>query len=149
VVICYSLAAAIGFAASTRGETVTANKAVVDDRKAWEARIERTAQQLDQLGVPRPTSVVQAEIDGLLQTPGTDDCAAINGPITENICPKVNALRKELAASQRAAELEASLVADRNRLKTVAVAASVADPQSATLGRLTALGEALPHQTKR
>jgi hypothetical protein len=44
VVICYSLAAAIGFAASTRGETVTANKAVVDDRKAWEARIERTAQ---------------------------------------------------------------------------------------------------------
>ena len=45
-VISYSLAAAVGFAASTRGETVTANKLVVDNRKAWEAKIERTAQQL-------------------------------------------------------------------------------------------------------
>jgi hypothetical protein len=140
-VICYSLAAAIGFAASTRGATVTANKATVDNRKAWEARIERTAQQLDQLGVPRPAGVIQAEIEGLLRTPGADDCATINGPVTKEICPKVDALRKELAASQRAAELEAGLVADRKRLQTVPVAASVADPQSATLSRLTALSE--------
>src|SRR5688572_5425765 len=52
-VMSYSLAAAIGFAASTRSESGTANQLVVDDRKAWEARIERTAQQLNQLGVPR------------------------------------------------------------------------------------------------
>ena len=141
-VISYSLAAAVGFAASTRGETVTANKLVVDNRKAWEARIERTAQQLDQLDVPRPTGVIQAEIDALLRKPGADGCKIINGPVTNEVCPKVDMLRKELAASQRAAELEAALVADRRILQSVPVAALVADPQSATLSRLTALGEA-------
>jgi hypothetical protein len=56
-VICYSLAAAIGFAASTRGEATTMSRLAIDNRKAWEARIERTARQLDQLGVPRPAGV--------------------------------------------------------------------------------------------
>jgi hypothetical protein len=141
-VISYSLAAAIGFAASTRGETVTANKLVVDDRKAWEARIERTAQQLNQLGVPRPAGLIQAEIEALLRKPGADGCKIINGPVTNEVCPKVDTLRNEFASSQRAAELETDLVADRNRLQAAPVAASVADPQSATLSRLTALGEA-------
>jgi hypothetical protein len=139
--ISFSLVAAIGFAASTRGETITANKAVIDSRKAWEAKIERTAQQLDQLGVPPPASVIQAEIDSLLRTPGAGDCTAINGPVTKELCPRVDELRKELAASQRAAQLEADLVADREKLQTVPVAASMRDPQSATLSRLTTLDE--------
>jgi hypothetical protein len=141
-VICYSLAAAIGFAASTRGEAITTNKLAIDNRSGWEARIERTARQLDQLGVPRPAGVIQAEIDALLRTPGADGCTVINGPVTKEVCPKVDTLRRELAASQRAAELDASLVADRQSLETVPVAASVADPQSATLSRLTSVTEA-------
>jgi hypothetical protein len=140
--IGYSLAAAIGFAASTRSESVTANQLIVGDRKAWEAKIERTAQQLDRLGVPRSGGVIQAEIDARLRNPGADDCKIINGPITNEVCPKVDALRQELAVSRRAAELETELVVDRNRLRAAPVAASVADPQSATLSRLTALGEA-------
>jgi hypothetical protein len=141
-VICYSLAAAIGFAASSRGEATTTNRLAINDRKVWEARIERTARQLDQLGVPRPAGVIQAEIDAVLRTPGADGCTVINGPVTNAVCPKVDKLRRELAASQRAAELDANLVADRKRLGAVPVAASVADPQSATLSRLTALAEA-------
>lgn len=140
-VISYSLAAAVGFAASSRGETVTANKLVVDNRKAWEARIERTAQQLDQLSVPRPAGVIQSEIDALLRKPGADGCKIINGPVTNEVCPKVDTLRTELAAAQRATELEAVLVVDREKLQAVPVAASVADPQSATLSRITAFGE--------
>ncbi len=140
-VICYSLAAAIGFAASTRGEATTTNKLAIDNRKAWEARIERTARQLDQLGAPRPAGVIEAEIDTLLRTPGADGCRVINGPVSNEVCPKVDMLRKELAGSQSAAELDASLVADRRTLEAVPVAASIADPQSATLSRLTALGE--------
>lgn len=141
-IISFSLAAAIGFAASTRGETMMANKTVIDSRKAWEARIERTAQQLDQLGVPRPAAVIQADIDALLRMPGTDDCAKINGPVTKDVCPKVDELRKELAGSIRAALLEADLVADRQTLEGVPVAASMSDPQSATLSRLTLWTEA-------
>jgi hypothetical protein len=78
----------------------------------------------------------------LLRKPGADGCKIINGPVTNEVCPKVDALRKELAASQQAAELEATLVADRKELQAAPVAASVADPQSATLSRLTALDEA-------
>lgn len=120
----------------------SANKLVVDNRKAWEAKIERTAQQLNQLGVPRSAGVIQAEIDALRRKPGADDCKIINGPVTNEVCPKVDALRQELAVSQRAAEPETDLVVDRKRLQAVPVAASVVDPQSATLSRLTALGEA-------
>jgi hypothetical protein len=141
-VICYSLAAAIGFAASTRGEATTTNKLAIDNRNAWHARMERTARQLDQLGVPRPAGLIQAEIDALLRTPAANGCTVINGPVTNEVCPKVDRLRKELATSQRAAELDASLVADRQRLEAVPVAASVADPQTATLSRMTALAEA-------
>ena len=140
--VCYSLAAAVGFAASTRGERIMANKVVVDSRKAWEARIERTTQQLDQLGITRRAAVILTEIDALLRAPGADGCTVINGPVTSLVCPKVDALRKELAASQQATELETALVADRGKLQAVPVAILMADPQSATLSRLTALGEA-------
>ena len=140
--VCYSLAAVVGFAASTRGETITANKVVVDSRKAWEASIERTTQQLEQLGIPRRAAVIQAEIDALLRAPGADGCTVINDPVTGLVCPKVDALRKELAASQQATELQTTLVADRGKLQAVSVTASIADPQSAMLSRLTALSEA-------
>ena len=66
-----------------------AHQLVVGDRKAWEARIERTAQQLNQLGVPRSAGVIQAEIDALLRTPGADDCTVIDGPVTSKVCPLV------------------------------------------------------------
>jgi hypothetical protein len=81
-VICYSLAAAIGFAASTRGEATTTSKLAIDNRKAREARIERTARQFDQLGVPRPAGVIRAEIDTLLRTPGADGCIRWGRPRT-------------------------------------------------------------------
>jgi hypothetical protein len=44
--VAFSLAAAVGFAASTRGETVAANMTVIDNRKSWEAKIERVEQEL-------------------------------------------------------------------------------------------------------
>jgi hypothetical protein len=141
-VICYSLTAAIGFAVSSRSGVTTTTNLAIDTRNAWKARIERTARQLDQFGMPRPAGVIQAELGALLRAPGADGCVVINGPVTKEVCPKVDKLRSELAASKRAVELDASLVADRKRLEAVPVAASVADPQSATLSRLTALGEA-------
>jgi ATP-dependent DNA helicase RecQ len=58
-----------------------------DSREAWNARIERTEQQLGRLGIPRAEGIIQAEIDALLRTPGADGCTLINGPVTEKICP--------------------------------------------------------------
>jgi hypothetical protein len=139
--VAFSICAAIGFAASTRGYTVATSENLIEARKAWEAKITRVEGRLDLLGVHRPSDIIQAEMDGLLRTPGTDGCKVINGPITQDICPKVDRLRQELATSQEAVRLEADLVADRGALSDVPVMASVADPQSATLSRLTGIGE--------
>jgi hypothetical protein len=141
-VVGFSLAAAVGFAASTRGETVTVNQTAIDSREAWMAKIERAERQLDQLGVPRPAAVIQAEIDALLRAPGADDCDVINGPVTRKVCPQVDILRKERAVADRVAELETELVAARKQLQAVPVAALMSDPQSATLSRLMLLSEA-------
>ena len=142
LLVCFSIAAAIGFAAETRGMKVSTNQSTIDSREAWKARIERVEQQLDQLGIPRAVAVIQTEVDALLRMRGMDGCKVINGPVTEEHCPKVDALRKELAVSRRVAELEAELAAARNKLQSAPVAALMADPQSAALSRIIPLSEA-------
>jgi hypothetical protein len=139
--VAFSICAAIGFAASTRSHTVAVGESLIESRKAWEAKITRIEGRLDLLSVHRPANVIQAEIDSLLLIAGADDCKAINGPITQEVCPKVGWLRQELAASQEATRLDADLVADRRALSEMPVAAFVADPQSAALNRLTGFGE--------
>lgn len=63
-------------------------------------------------------------------TPGAEGCTVINGPVTEKICPQVDALRKELAIARRVADLEEELAAAQEKLHSVPVAATVSDPQS-------------------
>jgi hypothetical protein len=139
--VAFSLSAAIGFAASTRGHTVASNEKLIESRKAWEAKIVRIEKRLDRLGTPRPADVIEAEIDGLLRTPGAESCDAINGPVTREVCPEVDRLRREVAASKEAARLEVDLVADRKAFSEMADAIPVADPQSATLKYLTGVDE--------
>jgi hypothetical protein len=118
------------------------HRTAIDSRKAWVAKIERVEQELGQLGVPRPSAVIESEIDALLRTPGADDCKVINGPVTRDVCPKVDMLRRERAVADRVADLEAELVAARKQLQRIPVAATVADPQSATLALIVPLPEA-------
>lgn len=139
--VAFSLSAAIGFAASTRGHTVASNENQIESRKAWEAKIIRIEKSLDLLGTPRPANVIEAEIDGLLRTPGAEGCKAINGPVTRKICPEVDRLRRELAISKETARLEADLEADRQAFSAVPETVSVADPQSAALKQLTGVEE--------
>lgn len=141
--VAFSLSAVIGFAASTRSHTVASNENLIESRKAWEAKIIRIEERLDRLGTPRPAHVIETDIDGLLRKPGAEGCKAINGPVTREICPEVDRLRRELAASKEAARLEADLVADRQAFSAMPETASVADPQTAALSRMMAIGPAL------
>jgi hypothetical protein len=61
--------------------------------------------------------------------------------VTGEICPKVDQLRRELAASQETSRLEADLVADRRVLSEIPKVPSVADPQSSTLSAITGIDE--------
>ncbi len=139
--VAFSICAAIGFAASTRSHMLTTGEQQIEKRRAWEAKIVRTEEQIDLLGVHRPASVIQADIDILLRTAGADDCTVVNGPVTREVCPKIDRLKRELAASREAGRLEEDLVADRETLSTIPVPTMTADPQSAALGELTGFGE--------
>ncbi len=89
----------------------------------------------------------------MLLTPGADGCAAINGRVTREVCPRVAALKIEKARADRRAELEAVLAAP---LPTTAATSNVhqqspdksvrdADPGASALATyLAALGFALP-----
>ena len=139
--VAFSICAAIGFAASTRDHILSISQQEIDTRQGWKAKIVRLEGSLDRLGPHRPITVVQADIDSLLRTPGLDDCRVINGPVTREVCPKVDQLQRELTASKEAARLEADLVSGREGLSDLPSLGVTADPQSAALNQLTGFGE--------
>lgn len=139
--VAYSVSAALGFAVASRSQTYAYQDSLIESRKAWEAKIIRIESQLERLGTPRPSDVVNAEIDNLLKTPGTEGCKLINGPVTKEICPKVGRLERELAASKEVARLEVDLVANREALSKMPDMVLVADPQSAALHRIPGIDE--------
>jgi hypothetical protein len=137
----FSICAAIGFAASTRDHILSIGQQEINTRQGWKAKIVRLEGSLDRLGPHRPIAVVQADIDSLLRTPGLDECRVINGPVTREVCPKVDQLQRELIASKEAARLEADLVSGREGLSDLPSLGVTADPQSTALHQLTGFGE--------
>lgn len=113
VAIGYSLTGELSLMATSRGDTIATREASIKAASDVEAealrardRYDRAKAELDTLPVARPATELQAEIDGLLLTPGADGCAAINGKVTRDVCPKVATLRAEKARAERRAELE-------------------------------------------
>jgi len=114
--VSYSLTAELSLMATTRGDSVASRQAQIEsekaaktDRKRALVRQEDASRELAMLSGTRPAAELQAAIDGLLLTPGAEGCAAINGPVSRKVCPKVTELRKELARAERRVELEAVL----------------------------------------
>ena len=95
--------------ATARGDRVAERVSQSDVATKASERYQRAQTELSSLPPARPTTELQAKIDGLLQTPGADGCNAINGKVTKAICPEVTELRAELARSQRRAELESTM----------------------------------------
>lgn len=113
VAIAYSLTAELSLMATTHGDVVATREASIKAVSGFDAEIkrardsyERAKSELDTLPASKPSSEFQAEIDGLLLTPGADGCVAINGKVTRDVCPKVARLRTDKARADRRAELE-------------------------------------------
>ncbi|MEI9901810.1 MAG: hypothetical protein WDN31_18800 [Hyphomicrobium sp.] len=114
VAITYSLSAELSLMAGTRGDVVAHREAALKASTNTDAEVKRArdryemaTKELATLPAARPTAELQAQIDGLLMTPGADGCTAINGKITQAICPQVAALKTEKARADRRAELGA------------------------------------------
>jgi hypothetical protein len=135
--VAFSALAAIGFAAGTRGEIIASREAVHDQRADLRTRIQKNEEARRRIGGVRSPAVIQSEIDALLHKPGADVCPRIDGPVTKQICPKVDALKQELAVSQEAARLDAEISPWRAELVTLPVTGADTDAQSATIARVT------------
>jgi hypothetical protein len=143
--VAWSMASAVGFVLSSRGDAIAERAAEAATRHGWEAKVERAENQLATLGKHRPPDVIKAELASaavpLHIWRRSRQCLDLTLEESRLACAPVLGLRKELAAAEAAERLEAQLVAGRTQLATASVAGSVADPQASALARLTGADE--------
>ena len=60
--VSWSMASAVGFVLSSRGEAIADRAAEAATRHGWEAKVERAESQLATLGRHRPADVIKAEL---------------------------------------------------------------------------------------
>jgi hypothetical protein len=143
--VAWSMASAVGFVLSSRGDAIAERAAISATRHGWEAKVERAESQLATLGKHRPPDVIKAELASaavpLHIWRRSRQCLDLTLEESRLACAPVLGLRKELAAAEAAERLEAQLVAGRTQLATASVAGPVADPQASALARLTGADE--------
>jgi hypothetical protein len=132
VCIIYSFTAELSLAATTRGDLSASREAAVDAIRDARADRARAETELASLQPTRPAAELQAEIDGLLLTPGAKGCTKIDGRVQEAVCPKVATFKAEEARAERRAQLEAA-IASSTRPVAELPAIQDADPLSSAL----------------
>lgn len=105
----WSVISATGFVAINQGNVSDTRGKTAAEWSQLEKQIVRLEQRRDEVKAHRPQKAVQAEIDGILRIPGVDGCAAINGPVTREHCPRLTSLRQELAHAESALWLDSEL----------------------------------------
>jgi hypothetical protein len=134
----WSVASAVGFMSLHYATMTDQRGKSAEDYKLIAGQVARFEEQLSKVGSARPEAVVQAEIAGLLRTPGVNGCSTINGPVTQLICPKVDKLRAELGSSQSFAWLTGRIEEMRREMKTSDRVTSI-DPRAETLAALAGI----------
>lgn len=138
VAVAYSLTAELSLMATARGDRVAERVAVSDQNLKANERYDRARLELLSMTPTRPADEVNAQIEGLLRTPGVNGCSAIDGKITRVICPRVDVLKAEAARSERRAALEAAVQEAGKELGKAPVAKE-SDPGAAALAAYLAL----------
>lgn len=101
----YSVVAAVGSATGQRMSAALSEDSAASHRTDSQKAISEATAHLSQLPEKRPSSAIDAEIQGILIDPKLEGCKEINGPRTREKCPHVAELRKDLAEAQ-ATEIE-------------------------------------------
>jgi hypothetical protein len=142
----WSANAALGFVASTRGETVAQRIADAKARTGWEATVERAEQQMAHLARHRPAAVVRADFNAVVVVGSiwqrSKQCTDITLAESRDACAEVLRLRQELATAEETERLESRVAASRAQLATVSVASADADPQTTVLASLIGVDQA-------
>jgi hypothetical protein len=143
--VTWSANAALGFVATTRGESVAQRIADGKARAGWEATVERAEQEMARLAHHRPVAVVKAELNAAVVVGSvwqrSKRCTDITLDESRAACAEVSRLRQELVTAEAAEGLESKVVAGRAQLATVSVAGTDADPQATALASLTGVDQ--------
>ena len=108
--LAYKITAANRFAAENLGKRETAVATASATYEIAKDRVEGLRRTIADTLDARPAAILQSEIDGLLRDPKTDGCSGkINGDVTAKVCPKVDALRTQLARAKARDAAQADL----------------------------------------
>jgi hypothetical protein len=144
--ITWSANAALGFVATTRGETVAQRIADAKARTGWEATVERAEREMARLAHRRPAALVRADLNAAAVVGSvwqrSKHCTDITLDESRAACAEVLRLRQELAIAEVAEGLESKVAASRAQLTTVSVVGADADPQAAALASLFGIDQA-------
>lgn len=97
----YSVAGALGSAAGARTQQAQTERQAASDRERWQSSYERASGELARLSGPLPSAALATQIAALKATPGANACAFQNGPVSRDVCGKVEALEAEGRAMDR------------------------------------------------
>jgi len=143
--VTWSANAALGFVATTRGESVAQRIADGKARAGWEATVERPEQEMARLAHHRPVAVVKAELNAAVVVGSvwqrSKRCTDITLDESRAACAEVSRLRQELATAETADALESKAVAGRAQLATMAVTGADIDPQATVLAGVIGLDQ--------
>ncbi len=149
----YSLTSSLGFAALNRADTVGAREAQAVQYSDLRAELKRAREKLSWVPQHRSMGEVDADLQSVLAQPirkgrrtlgtvgeYTQNCSNVNFR-SQRLCNQVLNLRKELAVSRQAYNLETQIKDLKNKLdvmsaETRAVATAGADPQAKMLSNL-------------
>jgi hypothetical protein len=107
--VIYSLSSELALSASSRGDLAAKRGANVEASSHAESNYILAKAELDGLPMTRPQAELEAEIAGLLLSPGANGCTEIDGPVSKRVCPNVTALKSELARAVRRTELQSTM----------------------------------------
>lgn len=129
IVLCltlaYSINAGLGFAAATRDATIAERTNLARAEQSREADRAKIENKLSALGTSRDSRAIKAELDGMAADTWLDGCVKVNSTYKRKHCPKMAALKEELARAEQTKELEAKLAALRPQVPDHATNASL------------------------
>lgn len=131
----WSVGSAFGFMSLHYADMTDRRGKTAEDYQLLSTQLTRFEQQLGRVGTSRPQSVIQSEIDGLYRIPGVDGCSVINGPVTRQVCPKIDTLKAELGNAKSFEWLTGRIDELRRELKGTDRVTSI-DPRADTLASL-------------
>jgi hypothetical protein len=131
VCLAYKLEAAKRFSGENFGQRDAAIAKAAEGYGIAFARVEGLRKTIADNADARAASIIQAEIDGLLRDPKTEGCAGkTNGPVTATVCPKVDALRGELARAKTRDQAQTDLAPALTEWRLAAPASASATQDS-------------------